>query len=441
MQDNYPQEFDEQFIDEAWLKMHQLLDKEMPVQPKRRVAGWLWLVAGLCLFVMLGGAGYYLYHSGKTPDPSPAAAPPTARLEEYDTDESQDKLQPEKPGALAEPKGNGHGLQDAGNRPEPAGGPQQTIAEIEGTKVTSGTEAQAVKPVFLMDTRPEEKIKGGKNLTSKEYSEGVQRQVAPPEELAGPKAAYKIGITPLALLSGQAIQVRPHTKEEQTGELPHPTYRKPNALRLAVEGGAYFLGYSAPDGLSAGLALEARPGHHPLYLRAGAFFRSYRQELKTDENILHLENTFSKVPQPDGNIVNSTSKLAASSTITAARYIQFPLSAGFQWSPRLSFEAGLQAGLLLSSEATSSWRLIDQSNSSGTPRQEENTIFEFENEAGKDKLNRTSLDFIAGIAYRPGLRASLRLSYQYGLSDMLTSPGEKASIQAMQLSLAYYIIQ
>ena len=123
MQDNYPQEFDEQFIDEAWLKMHQLLDKEMPVQPKRRAAGWLWFLA----YMLIRHAGRRRLLSlpfGKSPEPSPSAAPQLPAWKEYVRMQSQDKLQPEKPGALLNQKGNGiqktrmlKGKEPAGNGP------------------------------------------------------------------------------------------------------------------------------------------------------------------------------------------------------------------------------------------------------------------------------------------------------------------------------------
>ena len=430
MQDNYPQEFDEHFIDEAWLKMHQLLDKEMPVQPKRRAAWWLWLLAGLLLLVILGGAGYYLYHSSKSPEPSSSVALPTASLEGH-VDAAQADLQPKSQGSLSEQKGNG--IQNTS--------PEQTKAEMAGPKVVSDTERQSIKPISSFDTRLEEETTYSNNLAIKEPVEGRNAPVAQPYELVGPKAANNRGLSPLTFLPEKADQIRPNTKEVHSDGLPQPTYRKPAVLKLAAEGGAYFSGASAPDGLSAGLALESRPRKSRFYLRTGAFFRLYKEELKTEENMLHLENTFSKAPQPDGSVVNSTSKLSASSIITAARYIQFPLTAGYQMSPRLSLEAGLQAGVLLSSDATSSWRLIDQPNTSQGPRQEDNTIFEFKHGAGNDKLNRTSLGLIAGIAYRPGLRTSLRLSYQYGLSDILASSREKAYIRRLHLSIAYYIIQ
>ena len=438
MQDNYPQEFDEQFIDEAWLKMHQLLDKEMPVQPKRRAAWWLWLLAGLLLLVILGGAGYYLYHSSKSPEPSSSVALPTASLEGQ-VDAAQTDLQLKGQGLLSEQKSNG--IQNTSPGSEPATTPEQTRAEMAVRKVVSDAERQGVKPILSIDGRLADDTTHSKNIAVKEPAEGRNASVAPPNELVGSFGADKSGLSPLAFLPEKAGQIRPNTKEIHSGGLPQPTLRKPAVLKLAAEGGAYFFGSSAPNGLSAGLAIETRPRESRLYLRTGAFFCLYKEELKTEENMLHLENTFSKAPQPDGSIVNSTSKLSASSTITAARYMQFPLTAGFQWRPRLSLEGGLQAGVLLSNEATSRWRLIDQPNTSGGPRQEDNTIFEFKNGAGNDKLNPASLGLMAGIVYRPGLRTSLRLSYQHGLSDVLASSTEKAYIRRLHLSLAYYIIQ
>ncbi|HQU58040.1 MAG TPA: hypothetical protein PLU64_02565, partial [Saprospiraceae bacterium] len=67
MQDNYQHEFDEQFVNQAWVQMSQLLDQEMPVKGKRRSIFLLWWLLGALAIALAGWSIYYYSHYQSAP--------------------------------------------------------------------------------------------------------------------------------------------------------------------------------------------------------------------------------------------------------------------------------------------------------------------------------------------------------------------------------------
>lgn len=428
MQDNYPQEFDEQYIDQAWSEMKKLLDKEMPVQPRRRAAGWLWLLAGFLLAALIGGGAYFILQSAKSAAPPSSPPGPTAQLELPAGRQRAGEARQKE--AVAQEQTSGTGKEG------PAGIPRNDSAKQR----RAGTTGRSITTLRLPETPALPDIPNGRGP---EAEKGAGQATAPENTTSLPrettiKTRAWPQINSLPAHPGKNLAVAEAQKEQATG-LPHPVFRQPSLFRVAAEGSAYWLGYSAADGLGAGLAVEAHSRKNRLYARTGAFFRSYRPKLVTESSVLRLENSFSKIPQPDGSLANSNSELASSTAVEAARYVQIPLLAGFQWRPRLAFEAGIQAGFLVSGTTASTWKLNNQAGSSSGPQQENNTIFETSKGAGAHLLNTASLDVIAGLAYRHSERTSLRLYWQYGLADVFVSARDEAYLRGLSLSVSYYL--
>jgi len=430
MQDNYPHEFDEQFISQAWLEMRRLLDKEMPLRQKRRPAWWLWLLGGLLLAVLAGSA-YYFFR------PGPAATAPTAGLE-LPADNGPDARPSEETRTSGR---NGLAADEnspSAKRPQPAG--QAGTARPPGEK-KPGREAPSEREVHPLISTPHPVAAAKQQIKREDSQQGQDIAAAlPTGQPAGNEKAGQLFIPP-APLGSTPVSFLPYSRQEVLSGLIRPACKRPALLRLALEGSGYFPAFSTPGGFGGGLALEARPRASQLYWRTGVFFRTYEQGLRVEENAIRLENSSIKIPQPDGSLANAQNRLIAYSTIGRSHYLQLPLLAGLQWKPRLAFEAGIQLGFLLSSKAESSWRLSPESSTPtpGMPQPENNSIYKFGESSGKQELNGTSLDIIAGLAYRPSARTSLRLAYQHGLSDILESPRQAAHIRGLQLSVAYYL--
>ncbi len=443
MQDKYPQEFDEQFISQAWLNMKQLLDQEMPVHPKRRPAWWLWLLAGLLLLSTLGGGAYYLYQISPGPKTKGTFPIPTASLDKP-SEAAVSQQSPDKKAAShdvttirksgKEHEGTPSTFHQAGNE-----------AENAGLKITAPSGGHPAAPNLPLSQTPARGPENSSNTVVSLQTKSPEKLTEMIAEADAPlPAENKRWDPPPALLplSGPGpLPVPAETYAAEAGQ-HFSLSSDPPRLSLAVEGGAIFLGRSFVDGLGGGLALEARRRNSRIYWRTGAFFRSCNPEAATAGQAFRQENSFSKEVQLDGSLANSRSLLYSTTTITNARYLQFPFSAGFQWKPRLAFEAGLQAGFLLSGEANNTWSLDNSQNSAGgggQPAMPE--IFEFRRENARHRLAPATADIFAGLVYRPSARSSLRIFYHYGLSDILAEEQDEAFLRGINMSFAYYIVK
>lgn len=419
MQDNYQHEFDEQFIGQAWQEMRRLLDKEMPVRHKRRPAWWLWLSGGFLLLALLAGSAYFLFRPAPM---APAVAPRPIAGQERGVDKSRDKKTPES-GLSTESEA--FSSRDENLPPRARNGGN----ELQGIPARRAQALLYAAPV----------LQKSDNILTGAREEKKTQQGSLAAENPGPTTLSDQRLPAPAFLKNQRAPLLPYAGGENFSVSSTPLRKRPAALRLALEGSAFFSALSFPDGYGGGLALEARPHSSRIYWRSGAFFRTFNQNLKTEENRLRLENSAIKIPQADGSLANSTSTLLAHTAISRTQYIQLPLTAGFQWKPRLAVEAGLQFGILASAVGQSSWSLKNEENlSPGGPQPGNNTLYRFDKGPASQSLNHTALDLIAGLAYRPSAHTSIRLYYQYGLSDILAGPGQKAYMRGLQLSVAYY---
>ncbi|MCO6476157.1 MAG: outer membrane beta-barrel protein [Phaeodactylibacter sp.] len=440
MQDKYPQEFDEQFINQAWLNMKQLLDQEMPVHPNQRPAWWPWLLAGLLLLSTLVGGAYYFYQKGlraKTDDTAPL---PIASYE----NPSEKAASQQAPGTIASSQ-DLTGEQESVIKPEAAPSADahsgKEAEKTTGRKITSSNDRYPAIPNLPLSPGPVSSANPAAAMQSE--SHGKQTEVIATAN-AVPPAGNRRWEAPLALLPLSQPDPLPMPTATYTAtagrQLSPPS--NPLMLSLATEGGAIFLGRSFVDGLGGGLALEARRRNNRLYWRAGAFFRSYNPEAATAGQAFRQENSSSKEVQPDGSLANSRSLLYSTTTITNTSYLQFPLSAGFQWKPGLAFEAGLQAGFLLSGKANNTWSLDNsQSSAAGGGQPARPEIFEFRRENARNRLAPAAVDIFAGLVYRPGARSSLRVFYHFGLSDILAAEQDQAFLRGINMSMAYYIVK
>ena len=421
MQDNYPQEFDEQFISEAWLKMRQLLDKEMPVQPKRRAAWWLWLLAGF-LFVAVAGGAFFLLNKGAD-SPPPFHDRPVAGLEQQSAGGSPGT--PKEPGSMNKVQDQKAEAQFPGKN---AGALSTATLREPGAEAPKALSSEGNNPQATAFSESKERKDTPKGFDAGDTIENKGIVTGPVEKENQPVTSGKSLIPALPLERSSISKILPYSETSGESPLASIQAKKPRIFRAAIEGEGYYLAHSAPGGMGAGLALEFHPVNSRLYLRSGVFYRSYQPEATTAERSFQHQ------------LANDINQLSSSTEAAVARYIQLPLTGGFQWTPRFALEAGVQAGQLLYSRTISKWSLENQGSSSGSPQQIKNTIYKFGQNKGNGLLRATSFDIIAGLAYRPGTRTSLRLHYQYGLANMLNSEQDEAYIRGLKLSLSYYII-
>ncbi len=425
MPDNYPHEFDEQFVSQAWADMKALLDKEMPVAGKRRAAGW-WpgLLLGLALLFFLAG-GICYWHEAHKPETQPTATAGIAEVSKNTPSSQQD--QAKAPEGQIESAGSAEGPSTSGIAAEP----------------------QAKKPSTAVFLRKERTPLSGNNTDAATAIAGQKEKNVPKAEInrIGEQTQAKV---PGAAGNEEAIPPREKMAKLSTisvllGELENTSLKEslpaaeatlPPLFRFAAEAGIFTAGQAPAEGFGLGLSGALHFRNSPWRLRAGLFYRHYSQSMENGEKVHSLQNSAFKIPQ-QGEFVPRTSYLWASNEITSTHYIGLPLQAGFRLFPRLSVEAGLEASLLLAARESTSWSVSGENSSPGGVTAEREAIYQSEDKAPGQALNRANLSLIGGLLYQPGPRIGLRLSYQHGLANLLASPGFEAYQRGLWFNVGY----
>lgn len=399
MQDNYEHEFDEQYISQAWAQMRQLLDREMPVEEKRRPYFLLWWLAGALAFALAAWSLYSL-QSGPAPVRSITSFPiPIA-------------------GATIPPQP----VQNAG--PEPIRPlPSPAALSVSKEQETAATTNRSLSPA---STPPTEKTVVETSLTAETATAGTPASTIPP--MAYGPAPEKLPFLPALPTSLPILATAPHA----AGLTGHAA-NMPGLARIAAEGGVFAHQFAETDGHFAGLFAELHPRHSRFYVRAGASWRLYTQDIVLSDQLLSLENS-----RAEGN-PSSTGLLAARSVATQYNCVGFPVHLGYKTGPRLAFEAGLQGNLLIGSKRRDTWRLAGGNSLPHAGADDDALLYSSEPGNANAELRPFVVEAQAGIAYFPAYRLALRLQYQYALSDLLLSPYREEHYSGLQLSLAYYL--
>ena len=430
MQDNYPQEYDEQFIGQAWSNMKELLDQEMPVKRRKPVAWWLWLSAGLVLLLSLSGAGYYLFQAGKA-SATPAATPPNTELSSPVAKQLQESPPQNQPQEASQIGSKGEALTVQKKKKATTSNPN--IKKHLSSAITEGT--------FISPLQATSEV----SASALAITKNIQDDVLPstPESVNNPStSAFELAKWDLPVipsLEASIVASKSAVQGDVMKSIQRPQIKKQVQVLFSAEGRTAFLLQNNGYGLGVGLGMEARPENSRLYGRFGLFAQSYQVDIVAEEKAFLLENSFVKIPQPGGGLENERNRLSSRSSIQELQYIQLPLTVGFQVMPQLSVETGVQAGLLISSRTANSWSLNNDPNALTGPGTSDQQLYEFNHNGPTLQLNNTSLDFLAGLAFQPGQRTNFRLYYQHGFSRLTGDSLNKVHLQGVQFSFAYYL--
>ena len=429
MQDNYQHEFDEQFVNQAWAQMNQLLDQEMPVKGKRRPIFWLWWLSGALAIALVGGGIFYYSHYQSAPatigaSSSVAAvkAPKPEAIEANKPVLSTVKPVPEK-GVTEQNTGPASAATLSPTPASPANlapAPAKQTGSPEGSKTIAA--AKAGLDITIAPSIPEAVEQPG--------AVDIAQELAPSPPSVSPLAAER-----LPVLEASA-QLSPSHKDKVI--LSAPSARVAPLVRLAAEGGVFSQQFSAVDGYHAGLAAELHSRGSRFYLRSGIFYRQYHQDFLNSERLLMMQNSSWEQSNP----LSNQNLLATASIITQTQYLSLPIGIGFQALPRLAIETSLQASQLIASRRQDTWSLAGDASLPQSQRDPNRALlYQSEQASAETDLRNTVLEVQAGVAYFPTHRLAMRLQYQYGLSDLLLSPYYEGYHRGLQFTLSYYVLR
>jgi long-subunit fatty acid transport protein len=119
-------------------------------------------------------------------------------------------------------------------------------------------------------------------------------------------------------------------------------------------------------------------------------------------------------------------------------YLEVPLAASYQVTPRFSVRAGMNAAILLnsSSDYTTGGVFSKELNPAGLLQDEAEASFDYNGEQPSVELNHFDLSATTGFDYRINTRLSAGLGYQFGMVDL---PGNDAGDfnRLLRLTLRY----
>lgn len=418
MPDNH---LDDQYIDQAWEQMRQMLDQEMPVQQKRRRAAFWWWLLPLLLLLSVGSAWWlWNWSSGKTrPEPQVETEHPVAGVHPK-----------EKPGADI-----------SSNKPNEAHQSNNTLATANGQK------AKTNKNQVLLSV-----LKKDKNEQVAILDENQHPKYAPPSENEAadtfatseeaPSRKPPFLTDPLKIKGLQQLPVPKTDLAMNAASQPQP-----GLFRWGLEGGAVTDAFNNLDGAFAGMIAEFPLRGRKLHLRTGLNFSNNRFVIERQSGNGTEELSQDNPRQPDREANAEPAAAARVNFDLRAQQISLPVSLIFQPSSNWGVEAGANLSYLTSATSINNDEALITLNDSSTGLNPNAfPANRFVNELYRDtnqninlnELNRWNVAATAGVLYYPADKWSVRLHYHFGLTDILKNADFQSLNQNLRLSAVYY---
>lgn len=441
----------EELTDQAWERMQQLLDEEMPVsgESKRRpLVWWFWAAAGVLLLLF---AGWGLWPVGQQGDTGPN------RLD----------TRAEQP--VATDKTNSDTEERLENYTEPATAPATTEQLVAGRVNRPNDEttsvATAVAPQIATTSLPNSESSEETNITT-ESSAGISSEPGPlasldADDIPGPLAAAE-EIT--SVISGEdntdATLAQVHPFETKTlpalslKSLPLPPlqpvqlsgYEPRSSSFIPIEGYAGLIDRSTAGlnggfvAVRSGLKLN-RAGDWSLRSGVGVQlndqpfrvdFQPSNDDFVTEEFADQGSINFDPGNSPQAVKRQTVPDLVAASNVSLRTlYLDVPLVVHWQVSPRWSLETGARMSWLLESvwRQPSQDQLGNSLDQNGYSLETSNRQLSFSQLSSSNNsstevsflLNDLYLAGTLGVTFRPAARWQIRAQYQHSITNTLDS--------------------
>lgn len=403
MQDK-PLNIDEKFVDKAWSDMSILLDREMPVQVDRpRIGlGWWWLtLIGVGLLI---GGGILFYGKKLNADPV-VPTQPVAIATQPSTD-NQSKLNSI---------------------------PVELPASIVEAPSTISKSASSSQPPKIQKNNLTASGKAGNNSKSKLLSRSLETTqnglVSNDENSNEPSQAALITGTKQSVQDNLAENPK-HTEIEQLGMLTIHPFETSLDNKLSVDArfatknkivwGIQSSWITVPNLAGGGFTVEAvgeKPLSNRLSFEMGVGYAYLKQPIYAGVNAVNVSTS-----EQDGRIgydSNFTSDLVSSPSIDTVyrnrhldlHYLNLPVQVYYHLNNRLSFKAGVNAGVLMASRSSYTQSgLLENFGLANEKKSSAGRVF---------KVSIYDFAATAGISFRFNRAASVHFDYLHGLADVL----------------------
>jgi len=480
---NHDEVIDEQFIDQSWASMSQVLDQEMPV--KKSSAGskryGLLLLLLFVGFVAGIGASYYYLNNKVEPTPSPKkkapvyAGPGTTETPNNTLSTSETLVESTSlsDGSSNRSSDESSTLVNKSNQTDPlnstvnaASKNNLVLERKEGNAIENNVQDQtiAIKPPRTVVTE-----NSTTNLTNNKIipivinEEFVAKQtnrspseITKNDNLSTIKNETVLDQTyvtleelklPLAVLPVEA-------SEDRTFPAELSIVNKKASWRLGAIGGAHYAGDKF-GGWSAGLIADYQLSPRWSF-ETGLNFTSFHKNVQFDleetdvdrayaESITYDENSnleFEPVEPPLGSSDPTSpinqEQLVGNIGVQRLNYVNVPMLIAYQPNPALRLIMGLNAAFRLNN-----FTAVGGGSRGGFIRanmdQEDQSQFDFIFEQG---LRKIDLSGVCGIRYFPLSKTAIDLRYNYGITDFsrndIFKDAKRDINQSLQLSLVHY---
>lgn len=441
---------DDKFIDQAWEQMRQALDREMPVERKRRrlvMVPWVWGAAASIVLLISIGLGWWLWQQPGQHDPAMANVQQATEMPIAATEDCE-QITPPKQEAIAQ---NSAARQLENKMPIPADETAKAsdfIVKRNTSKV--GTEKRlaaktSVNELVAGNTIPNSaSVETAEIATLENRNTATQNQI-PANTLAKTEAVQPLSSAVIAELENAAVTNLPKPKVDLNMTAPVIDVEK-NTSNWNI--GLEFAAFSSPTapvtGFSGGAVVQVSVTGDKLRLRTGLSY-SNRQNMIDVQAGSETAMALESADQPDQSFTGSSVSIAEPDFSMTTHQLNLP--AIFEYKPHKNFgiEGGLNGSYLVTArnlEGVENYQRVMGGNStvSNSARNFVNTLQadQGNNKINIDQLYRWDVMATAGLSVYPSQKLGVRFQYQRGLRDMLKDNDFEAFSNNFRVSAVYF---
>ncbi|MDX1939987.1 MAG: outer membrane beta-barrel protein [Saprospiraceae bacterium] len=444
---------DDKFIDQAWKKMRQTLDVEMPEEEKRRrivFMPWRWGVAASVLLLLSAGLGWWLWEQS-------TSASPVNIVAQTETKVSSETEDCEELPSIQESTIAANAIEPLSEKElNPGTKSLQTIDKDKKTHIQKNSSIALANNANSV----EEKTITTKSSSVPALTSNTVESISITDPISKSEKELITSNSP----EKQSLQAIDHLalsslKYENASSLPKPkpnlklssppieVDRKSKNWNIGLEFATYSSVTAPVSGFSGGALVEVPVGNDKLNFRTGLNY-SNRQNMIDIQPGSTTEALFSGATKDANNVpqfgTSSNVKVAEPDFSLTIHQLNLPAIVEYKFYKFLGLEGGLQASYLMTAQnlkGVDSYQNVLSASNYAQVRSFVNDLTTQANNNGKiniDQFYRWDVMASAGFAVYPIQNLGVRFQYQHGLRDMLKNSQFEAFSNNFRVSAVYF---